>query len=123
MEGFEATKVQMAELNRERMLDGVRADGSIMPNYSYISRVVYGYPDEPIKLKKTGAFQAAIEVKIEGGTINTDSTDEKSEKLKRRYGEEIFGLGGDYKREYNKKHLRPAIVQAVKKRLGLKKAN
>ena len=67
------TTEEIEKLNREWMLSGVRADGSIMPDYSPISVSVYGYPPGPIRLKATGAFQFAIKAKVEGVNIITDS--------------------------------------------------
>lgn len=118
-DSLENTKGSLADINRERMLDGVRADGSIMPTYSYISQTVYGYPNSPIKLKATGAFQAAIKVDVLGSVIKTDSTDSKSEMLQERYGIEIFGSGGDYKKQFIKESLNPEFISNVHKATGL----
>lgn len=106
--------------NRERMNEGIRADGTVMPNYSYISQKVYGYPNEPIKLKATGAFQGAIKTIISGSTITTDSTDYKSEMLQNRYGKEIFGLDKTTKQEFVSESLRPAFKNKMESSIGLK---
>lgn len=119
-QAFEQTKEELAEINRERMDDGIKGDGTYMPKYSFISQTVYGYPDTRIKLKATGDFQNAIRITIDGTVIKTDSADEKSRMLQDRYGESIFGTFGPYKLEYNKKYLSPAIIAAVKNKLGLK---
>lgn len=120
IDSMNATADDLEEKNRERMLDGVKADGSVMPHYSYISQTVYGYPDEPIKLRDTGAFQRAIVVKLEGGKVVTESTDEKTDMLVERYGEDIFGTFGDYKSEYLKDSLRPEINRRINEHTGLK---
>lgn len=119
-EAFEKTTGALEDINRERMLDGVRSDGSIMPNYSFISQTVYGYPNEPIKLKATGAFQRSIIVKVQGNSIIQESTDKKNDMLVERYGEEIFGTGGDYKKEYQDEHLRPELNRGITQATGLK---
>ena len=119
-QAFEQTKEQLAEINRERMDDGVKSDGSLMPKYSYISQTVYGYPNTRIKLKATGSFQDLISIQINGNIVKTTSADEKTEMLQARYGKEIFGTGGPYKLEYNKKYLSPAIIRLIKSKLGLK---
>lgn len=116
---IEATATDLAEVNRERMLDGVRADGSIMPTYSYISQTVYGYPNTPIKLKDTGEFQAAIKVTVDGNVVTTDSTDEKTGMLMDRYGD-IFGTYGPYKAAYVSESLRPAFNGGITAAIGLK---
>lgn len=111
------TQDEMADKNRERMDDGIRADGSKMPIYSYISQTVYGYPNIPIRLHDTGDFQNAIHVSIKGDIIRTTSTDWKSAMLVERYGKEIFGLYGPYKAEYLREALKPAFVREMRRQL------
>jgi len=120
VESFEKTSEDLASVNRERMMDGIKADGSEMPHYSYISQTVYGYPDIRITLRDTGEFQDNISIKVTGDTVNTDSDDPKSDMLKERYGEKIFGLGGDYKRQYLDDHLGPEIRKGISSVIGLK---
>lgn len=128
-ESLEETSGQLADVNRERMNEGIKADGSVMPNYSYISQTVYGYPDEPIKLRATGAFQEGIHVDVEGDKILTDSSDEKSEMLKGRYGEEIMGLTAEtkysdkseyFKGQYLDNNLRPVVNRKITEATGLR---
>lgn len=117
---FDSTALALADINRERMLDGVKADGSIMPFYSPVSQSKFGYPNEAIKLKATGAFQTAISVTRQGESIITDSTDEKSAMLKERYGEQIFGTGGSYKQQYIEESLQPSFIAEIREATGLK---
>lgn len=120
---IDSTVDDLAEINRQRMLDGVRADGSTMPIYSFISQTVYGYPNEPIKLKNTGAFQAGLTTRRKGDIIETLSTDSKSSMLEERYGEEygtsIFGTSGPYKKEYLDEHLKPELHKNITAASGL----
>lgn len=117
---FDKTLSDLEDINRERMLDGVRSDGSIMPNYSKVSVEVFGYPPGPIKLKDTGAFQEAIKVVRSGNVLSTDSTDQKSGMLQGRYGKKIFGTGGSYKKQYLDENLRPALHREITAVTGLK---
>lgn len=117
---FDATAEDLAQVNRERMLDGKKADGSDMPNYSFVSQTVYGYPDAPIKLKDTGDFQRSIVVTLIGNELVTESTDEKNEMLLERYGEDIFGTYGVYKRDYLENSLRPELNKQITEVTGLK---
>lgn len=119
-DAIEETLPDVEAINRERMLDGVKSDGSIMPNYSIISQEVYGYPDEPIKLRDTGAFHAGITAKRQGDAIVQTSTDSKTEMLVDRYGETIFGTGGSYKKQYQDENLRPAMNKKITESTGLK---
>jgi len=116
VKSIDQTKDEIPDLNRERMLSGKRADGSIMPDYSPISVSVYGYPPGPIRLKATGSFQRSITVKVEGKSIVTDSTDDKSMMLQKRYGSDIFGLDKEGRIDYVKV-LQPVLVDNVKKSL------
>jgi len=89
---IESIKEDITELNSERMRQGRKADGSIMPYYNLTSVNVYGKEPGPIKLLDTGSFQEQIFVDVKQKSFVTDSKDSKSEMLKRDYGEEIFGL-------------------------------
>ena len=74
-----------------------------------------GTPD----LFVTGAFFAGIDVEREGNDIlRFGSTDEKGESLERKY--DPFGLGGDYKKEFIGKSLRPNLNIEITKATGLK---
>ena len=118
-ETFDETATDLADVNRERMLDGVKADGSIMPYYSKVSQEKYGYPNAPIKLKDTGDFQAAIVVARQGSILSTDSSDWKTQMLKERYGL-IFGTYGDYKKQYLEDNYRPLFNRKITNATGLK---
>jgi len=121
VDSLEQVKDQIEEKNRERMMEGIRSDGSVMPNYSPISQTVYGYPDEPIKLKATGAFQAGIKVEVTNSGVTTTSTDSKNEKLEKRYGPEIHGLGKtEFKSEVVNESLRPVFKKNMENATGLK---
>lgn len=117
------TADDLEDVNRERMSDGVLADGQVLPHYSYISQTVYGYPDIPIAQKATGAFQAAIKVTVNSGVIKTDSTDSKAAMLEAKYGKanntSVFGTSGEYKKQYIKESLRPEFRNRLKAVTGL----
>ena len=49
-----------------------------------------------VDLKLTGDFQFELFVDVRADTFVIDSADEKSQKLKSKYGEMIFGLADDY---------------------------
>lgn len=78
----------------------------------------YGNPD----LKYTGAFYNGIRVEVNADNINIESTDSKNEALQAKYGSQIpiFGLGGEQKRSFIKKYLRPAALRNISKATGLK---
>jgi len=109
----------LAQINRDRMLDGQDAKGRPMPDYSPVSVKVYGYPPGPIRLKATGAFQAAVKVEVRNDVVSTVSTDSKSEMLQKRYGN-IFGTYGPYKKEFNSQFLGPRVREKISNLLQLK---
>jgi hypothetical protein len=121
-DSIDETLPVIEELNRARMQEGIRSDGSVMPNYSFISVTEYGYPDGPIKLKDTGAFQAAIIAERQGEEIIQTSTDDKTNMLVEAYGEEIFGILGVkiFRNEYKDESLLPAIQERISQQTGLK---
>ena len=81
---IESTKDTIVSLNKERMLNGLLSDGSIMPFYSKISIDVYGYPPGPWRLKNTGAFQEALNVNVNSVSFNTSSSNGKTSMLKKK---------------------------------------
>lgn len=113
------TQDDLADTNRARMQDGLRADGSEMPMYSYISQTVYGYPNTRIKLRDTGEFQDHIIISVNGQKIKTTSTDYKTKILTERYGGEIFGTFGVYKNAYINEFLKPAFIKLMRNSIGL----
>lgn len=119
-DAFDNTAVELADINRRRMNDGVRSDGSEMPFYSIVSQDLFDKPDGPITLHDTGAFQSAVTATREGSVIHTTSEDPKTELLVEKYGTKIFGTGGEYKKQYIKENLRPALNEQINIKTGLK---
>jgi len=92
-------KFAMAELNREQLNEGSRADGTSLPDYSPTSVNVYGKTPGPIKLFDTGAFHESIIVIASNNTyrflsspLKRDEMTGKITNLKEVYGNEIIGL-------------------------------
>ena len=76
----------------------------------------FGVPD----LKLTGAFYRATSVSVGSQTLKIDSSDSKSTELQAKYGKEIFGLNGVYKREYLNESLGPVFRSSITSIIGLK---
>lgn len=96
----EENSANIAKLNAEQMLEGLTAESKpIRPKYSpaYLKRKrrmgysLDGTPD----LKYSGAFQGDMDAIVHNGEYNLTSYDEKTQMLRKRYGEEIFGLSED----------------------------
>jgi len=123
---LEQTKDALADLNIEQMHHGLNSDGEKIGEYrseAYAEEKErmnplpgFGIPD----LKLTGAFYRATKVVIGGDNITIDSDDEKSAELQEKYGKEIFGLSGVYKREYLKENLGPVFRKSITDVIGLK---
>ena len=120
-DAFDATLPELADVNRDHLLDGIKGDGSEMPFYSEKSVTQFGKPDGPITLFDTGSFQEQIEVTRSGNVLTTTSLDSKTEMLinEERYNP-IFGLSGQYKQKYQDLDLRPAFNQGITAATGLK---
>lgn len=117
---FDSTLDELADINRDRMLDGVKASGVPMPDYSIRSVTEFGKPPGPILLFDTGDFQQNIRVTRRVDVIVTESLDSKNDMLVREYGDDIFGTFGQYKKKYQDIDLRPALHQKITQATGLK---
>jgi hypothetical protein len=123
---LEQTKEQLANLNVEQMHKGLNAQGEPIGQYrnevyaemkhSMNPQPGFGVPD----LRLTGAFYRATSVSVNSQSIVIDSSDSKSADLQAKYGKEIFGLNGVYKREYLNESLGPVFRQSITSITGLK---
>lgn len=112
----------------QQLQQGLRGDGTELPDYSDYSVEVYGKPSGPIRLFDKGSFYRGINVKVVNGIMVFDSTDEKTEMLELRYNTggskfqaataSILALNAASKVEWIK-DLQPALVGNVKEKLGL----
>lgn len=116
-------KFAMAELNREQLMEGERADGTSLPNYSPTSVDFYDKPPGAIRLFDTGAFHESIIVIAADNAYRFISSPWKRDRmtgkitnLKDVYGDEIIGLGKDGLDEIRQK-VKIKIVEHVNKLL------
>jgi hypothetical protein len=80
---------EIADLNTEQLRKGEKSDGGTTGtyrNYSYKGRF------SPVDLYDTGDFHKSIKPKAFGKAFEMVATDEKTEMLQDRYGDEILGL-------------------------------
>ncbi|MEG1738677.1 MAG: hypothetical protein RR137_08970 [Odoribacter sp.] len=86
------------------MIHGRRADESdITPEYKYFTRLAKidkGRNPDVVTLYDTGEFYAKMFADIGSDEIEIDSIDCKSNDLKEKYGEDIFGLSNDSMEAY-----------------------
>lgn len=94
----------MLDLNRDQMMQGKRSDGSdITPEYTYFTRLrkmEQGANPDVVSLYDTGDFQRDMYLDVGSDTLEIDSIDKKSDDLKAKYGEKIFGLGNNSREQY-----------------------
>ena len=112
------TAPTIAELNREQLKSGKRADNSNMPNYSKSSVNLFGKPAGPIMLFDTGAFHASITVQVKGDEILTTAKDLYN--LSDKYTDDIYGLADPQQEIYNENVFYPELATEIEKETGLK---
>lgn len=126
IEIFVDTGPEIVKLNQGQLSLGLRADGyEIEPSYSPFTiaeKKRKGQPYDKVTLKDTGAFWQSIylgDVSIE--KFNVDASDEKTDKLIKKYGGQILGLSTDSKNEeYIPNYFFPELKARVEGKLGLK---
>lgn len=105
------------------MFQGIRSNGSeILPTYADLTieiKKLKGQPTDRVTLFDTGSFYQKIKTNVSGQLVITDSEDEKSEKLKKKYGKRIFGLSENYRSEYLRETLNPKFLASIKASLQL----
>lgn len=106
----------IAELNRDQLWQGKKADGSEMPEYKPNSK----QPNAPgkIVLFDTGDFHEGIEAQIEANILDVVGTDEKTSMLVNIYGE-ILGLNEGSLKAL-KEEVKPIIEQKIARYLKIK---
>jgi hypothetical protein len=123
VKSLEQTKETIADLNVEQMISGIRSDSSdILPTYKDITiylKKQKRQPTDRVTLRDTGEFQRLTYVRVTDTSVIIDSSDEKSDKLQKKYGKKIFGLSDNFKSEYIREKLNPAFLKNAKLELML----
>jgi hypothetical protein len=119
------TSGDMITLNQGQMALGKRADGTeITPSYSDLTIMLKdekGQETRWVTLKDTGSFWGDMFVDVNANSYSLSSADEKTDKLRKKYGEKIFGLTKESKsEEYIPIYLQPALQARITKKLGFK---
>lgn len=119
------TSSDIITLNQGQMSLGKRADGSeITPSYSDLTIMLKdekGQESRWVTLRDKGSFWGDMFVDVNANSYSLSSADEKTEKLRKKYGDKIFGLTKESKsEEYIPYYLQPALQARITKRLGFK---
>lgn len=67
----------------------------------------------------TGAFQKGFNLTVKDYSFEVDSSDSKSDKLKKQYGDNIFGLSPTSKEEYIPNEFFQALKNIIEDKTGL----
>lgn len=97
---LEETAREAVSQQKQQLQQGLRSDDSTLPDYSFRSIFQYGKPPGPIRLYDQGDYYRGMYFVVHGKEFFLDSADEKTTMLKKRYGEDIAGLGSEAKENY-----------------------
>ena len=107
-------QAEILDLNVAQLEVGKDSLGNLLDEYTtdeyaqFKQAIGSKAPFKIADLKLTGDFHSGFVLKYEGATVfNIDSTDEKTEQLKKEWGENIFGLS-----EESLEQIRPAILES-----------
>ena len=114
-------KQQIADLNREQLMDGFNKEGKKLKKYqsnSYAARKNrmnsapgLGNPD----LYLTGRFHEAMNVKINSKvSYEIFSADSKTSDLTKKYGKDIFGLTEESRDKASTEIINPGLILHIK---------
>lgn len=116
------TRQLIIERNQDQLIQGIRSDGSeITPAYTYFTREKKkekGRDPDIVSLYDTGDFYRGMFVDVGSDVIEIDSADYKSDELKDKYGEKIFGMSPDSRGKYVEDAI-PVLVAKIKEVLKL----
>lgn len=117
-QAVDAQAEEMAEMNREQLEDGGRADGSALPPYKPLTvqiKSAKGQQTQPMNLRDTGSWQGRIMAKKYGKYLEIISTDRKDQMLADRFGEQILGLTEENMQRLLDSNVRPDVDKRVVK--------
>jgi hypothetical protein len=119
------TSGDIITLNQGQMSLGKRSDGTeITPSYSDLTIMLKdekGQETRWVTLRDTGSFWGDMFVDVNASSYSLSSVDEKTDKLRKKYGDKIFGLSKESKsEEYIPLYLQPALQTRITKKLGFK---
>lgn len=113
----------IVETQTERLWKGILSDdGNIVPEYTFVTtdiKLRKGQPVDRVTLKDTGDFYNEIYARQHGQEVIIDSSDNKSGKLKEKYGEKIFGLTEPNKVQLKEKTT-SKLIDYVKENTGFR---
>jgi len=121
------TKADAILLNQLQMFQfGLKADGNKIGEYKNKYYAQYKNRKNPqpgfgyVDLSDKKDFYNGFTLDVTKTTFEFDSKDSKSDKLKKQYGNTIFGLTKDSKKTYSLDTILPAVQKYITGKTGLK---
>lgn len=108
---LEERKNVISDLNTEQLNKGLDSEGNDLGVYKIFS---YKNRFRPVDLRDTGAFHNSIQPKLNKERIEVIATDEKTDMLQDKYGDEILGLSDEGK-QYLIDDIRDEFIQSYRK--------
>jgi hypothetical protein len=102
-------------MNTDQLFSGQRSDGSKLPDYSPVSVEVFGKPAGPIRLYDEGNFYRGFFLKTDRFPVLFDSRDSKTEMLAFDYGDKIFGLTQENKKDLVNHYIKDQVLAYYRK--------
>ena len=112
IETLDELETEIANLNREQLLEGVDGLGNLMPPYSFLTTQRSPHKNGRIKLYDEGDFHASIFASSNGTFLELSAKDWKYEMLEERYGN-ILGIAPQSQRT-----LGDMIAEKMKVKVG-----
>jgi hypothetical protein len=121
VEVVDETDAELIKLQQEQLYAGQLASGArIQPEYRPFTvdeKIKNNQPFDRVTLKDQGDFYKGIYVTAYKDGVEIDSNDFKSESLKKKYTEEIFGLNKHYATRYSVEQVIPLALDKIKKQI------
>lgn len=122
-ETVEENDAWIGDKNAEQLWEGKRSDGSIIePPYRALTieiKSVKGQPTDRVTLKDEGDFYQGLTAVAKPDSFSIIGTDDKTLKLKRKYGDEITGLSEESIKEFQDDILRESLIEKAKNHLNI----
>src|SRR5690606_8033756 len=106
---------RITAMNTDQLFSGQRSDGSKLPDYSPVSVEVFGKPAGPIRLYDEGDFYRGFFLKTDRFPVLFDSRDSKTEMLVSDYGDKIFGLTQENKKDLVNNYIKDQVLAYYRK--------
>lgn len=119
-------EAEIVEMNTEDQLfsKGIDSEGIEIMRYAPYSELTKeikeqkGQPYDRVTLRDTGDFHYSFEVEADSDKMVIIATDEKTEDLLDRYGEEIIGLTDENLQKFRDETLLPKLMETIKQTLS-----